>query len=184
MESTSTQRAWYYLSGVEWVQIQGANGLSLVVSPDDAMWGESSSLTIKAEVTIGDSVFADTHTIRKEYITGYSVQISSSKGQTFFNGVCQTVLTANVYYQGMLVDDDFVAENFVFCWKKYTLPDVENEVEDWWEAIYDDDNNLVQAFIDRTQKQITLNCEIQGSDMYVCELQTGEGFELTFPAII
>jgi hypothetical protein len=184
MESTSTQRAWYYLSGVEWVQIQGANGLSLVVSPDDAMWGESSSLTIKAEVTIGDSVFADTHTIRKEYITGYSVQISSSKGQTFFNGVCQTVLTANVYYQGMLVDDDFVAENFVFCWKKYTLPDVENEVEGWWEAIYDDDNNLVQAFIDRTQKQITLNCEIQGSDMYVCELQTGEGFELTFPAII
>ena len=184
MESTSTQRAWYYLSGVDWVQIEGANGLSLVVEPTSDMWGDSSTLVIKAEVTIGDSVFADTHTIRKEYITGYSVQIESSRGQTFFNGVCQTVLTAHVYYQGMLVDDAFVAENFVYSWKKYTLPDMENEVENWWAAIYDEDNNLVQAFIDRTKKQITLNCEIQGSDVYVCELQTGEGFELTFPTII
>ncbi len=184
LTSTSSQRAWYYQLGMQWVQIEDANGLSLEVSPTASYWGDANVLTIKAEVTIEDAVFADTITLRKEYLTGYSVEIVSSQGETFMNGQCQTVLTANVYYQGLLVDPEFVAENFVFFWRKYTLPDNTNEVSGWWQAIYDDQNNLIQPFIDRTAQSISLNCPIQGSDMYTCELQTGAGFTFTFPVVL
>jgi hypothetical protein len=184
LSSTSSQRKWYYLLGLQWVEIENENGLSLEVLPTASYWGDANTLTIKAEVTIDGAVYADTKTLRKEYLTGYAVEIVSSQGETFLNGQCETILTANVYYQGLLVDPEYVAENFVFYWRKYTLPDIANEVSDWWQAIYDNENNLVQPFIDRTAQSISLNCPISGSDMYTCELQTGAGFTFTFPVVL
>ena len=184
LSSTSSQRKWYYLLGLQWVEIENENGLSLEVLPTASYWGDANTLTIKAEVTIDGAVYADTMTLRKEYLTGYAVEIVSSQGETFLNGQCETILTANVYYQGLLVDPEYVAENFVFYWRKYTLPDIANEVSDWWQAIYDNENNLVQPFIDRTAQSISLNCPISGSDMYTCELQTGAGFTFTFPVVL
>ena len=184
MTSTSSQRKWYYRSGSNWVEIANQNGLTLTVEPDDSIWNNSTTLVIKAEVTIGDNVYADTITLRKEFLVGYSVEIVSSMGDTFMNGSCETVLTANVYYQGLLVDPNYVAENFTFFWRKYKMTDELTEQDDWWETIYDDENNVVQAFIDRTQQSITLNCPISGSDMYTCELQTGSGFTFSFPVVL
>lgn len=184
LSSTSSQRKWYYLLGLQWVEIENENGLSLEILPTASYWGDANTLTIKAEVTIDGAVYADTMTLRKEYLTGYAVEIVSSQGETFLNGQCQTILTANVYYQGLLVDPEYVAENFVFYWRKYTLPDIANEVSDWWQAIYDDENNIVQPFIDRTARSISLNCPISGSDMYTCELQTGTGFTFSFPVVL
>ena len=183
LTSTPSQRAWYYLHGTEWIQIEGEEGLTLEITPNSSYWGNSNALTIKAEVTMEEDVLADSITLRKEYLTGYSVEIVSSQGETFMNGQCQTVLTANVFYQGLLVDPEYVAENFVYYWRKYDLPDHINEVDGWWQAIYDDQNNLVQPFIDRTARSISLNCPIQGSDLYTCELQLGVGFPFTFPVV-
>lgn len=183
LTSTPSQRAWYYLHGTDWIQIEGEEGLTLEITPNSSYWGNLNALTIKAEVTMEEDVLADTITLRKEYLTGYSVEIVSSQGETFMNGQCQTVLTANVFYQGLLVDPEYVAENFVYYWRKYDLPDHTNEVDGWWRAIYDDQNNLVQPFIDRTARSISLNCPIQGSDMYTCELQIGVGFPFTFPVV-
>lgn len=184
MQSTSSQRAWYYLSGNTWVQIQGENGLTLEVEPDDDIWMNKNIVTVKAQVTIDDHVYADTITLRKEFLVGYSVEIVSSMGDTFMNGECSTVLTANVYYQGLLVDPEYVAENFTFFWRKYKITDELVEEDDWWQTIYDEENNVVQEFIDRTQQAITLNCPIDGSDMYTCELQIGSGFAFSFPAVL
>lgn len=183
LSSTPSQRAWYYLRGTDWIQIEGEVGLTLEITPNSSYWGNLNALTIKAEVTMEEDVLADTITLRKEYLTGYSVEIVSSQGETFMNGQCQTVLTANVFYQGLLVDPEYVAENFVYYWRKYDLPDHTNEAEGWWQAIYDEQNNLVQPFIDRTARSISLNCPIQGSDMYTCELQIGAGFPFTFPVV-
>ena len=183
LTSTPSQRAWYYLSGNQWVQIENENGMTLEITPNSSYWGDANMLTIKAEVTMEEDVLADTITMRKEYLTGYSVQVVSSQGETFMNGQCETILTAYVFYQGLLVDPEYVAENFVLYWRKYTLPDIENEVSDWWEAIYDEQNNVVQPFIDRTAQSISLNCPIQGSDLYTCELQIGVGFPFTFPVV-
>lgn len=184
MTSTSSQRKWYYRSGSNWVEIANQNGLTMTIAPDDTIWNNATTLVIKAEVTIDDNVYADTITLRKEFLVGYSIEIVSSVGDTFMNGQCETVLTANVYYQGLLVDPDYVAANFVFFWRKYKITDVLTEQSNWWETIYDEENNVVQAFIDRTRQSITLNCPISGSDMYTCELQTGSGFTFTFPVVL
>ncbi len=50
-----------------------------------------------------------TFTIRKQYIVAIR-EITSSQGVSYKNNSCQTVLTANVYYQGKLVDPDYVAK--------------------------------------------------------------------------
>lgn len=184
MSSTSSQRRWYYLNGDEWVRFPNANAKALTILPDGQYWNDSSILTVKCEVTLGSNVYADTFTIRKQYIQGYTVKVSSSQGESFKNGNCVTTLKASVYYQGNLVRDDFVSENFTFVWKKYNLPDIEHEDMDWFHAQYDGDGNLIQEAIDRTQQTITLGYRISGSDLFICELQNGSSvFPYTFPII-
>ena len=182
--STSSQRKWYYLKDDEWVKFSNANAKTLTILPDGKYWNDSSVLTVKCEVTIGTNVYIDTFTIRKQYILGYTVKVSSTQGDSFKNGKCATTLRASVYYQGNLVDDEFVAENFTFVWKKYNLPDIENEDTTWFQEQYDGDGNLIQEAIDRTQQSITLGYRISGSDLFICELQNGSSvFPYTFPVI-
>lgn len=123
------------------------------------------------------------HTIRKQYIVGYSLEITSSQGVSYKNNSCQTVLTANVYYQGKLVDPDYVAKNYIFKWTRYHLPDMENEVIDWWKEQRDNEGNIVQQEIDRSKPSITLNYGISGQDCFMCELLNGNMFPYEFPLI-
>lgn len=182
--STSEQRNWYYMTAdSQWIKMD-YNGLSLEVRPTDSYFDIQNSVTFKVEVVVDDLVFADTKTIRKEHISGYTVAITSSQGTTFSNGRCNTVLSAQVLFQGLPVSQDFIDANFVFYWRKYILPNIEEEAEGWQNAIYDEDNNIVQPWIDRTAQSITVNCEMTTNELYTCELQTGTGFELTFPVTI
>lgn len=184
LSSTSSQRKWYYMKDGEWVKFSNANAKTLTILPDGTYWNDSSVLTVKCEVTIGTNVYIDTFTIRKQYILGYTVKVTSTQGDSFKNGSCATTLKASVYYQGNLVDDDYVAENFTFVWKKYNLPDIENEDTTWYNEQYDGDGNLIQEAIDRTQQTITLGYRISGSDLFICELQNGSSvFPYTFPII-
>ena len=184
ISSTTSQRKWYYMRDEEWVKFTNSNAKTLTILPDGLYWNDKSSLTVKCEVTIGTNVYIDTFTIRKQYILGYTVKVSSTQGDSFKNGRCATTLKASVYYQGNLVDEDYVADNFTFVWKKYNLPDIEHEDTDWYNAQYDGDGNLIQEAIDRTQSTITLGYRISGSDLFICELQNGSSvFPYTFPVI-
>ena len=184
ISSTTSQRKWYYMRDDEWVKFTNSNAKTLTILPDGSYWNDKSSLTVKCEVTIGTNVYIDTFTIRKQYILGYTVKVSSTQGDSFKNGRCATTLKASVYYQGNLVDEDYVADNFTFVWKKYNLPDIEHEDTDWYNAQYDGDGNLIQEAIDRTQSTITLGYRISGSDLFICELQNGSSvFPYTFPVI-
>lgn len=185
LSSTSSQRKWYYLKDGTWVKLANSNGKTLTILPDEHYWEKDSSvLTIKCEVTIGTNVYTDTLTIRKQYIVGYTIKVTSTQGDLFRNGQCATTLKASVYYQGNLVDDAWVADNFTFVWKKYNLPDIENEDTAWFQEQRDEDGNLIQEAIDRTQQSITLGYKITGSDLFVCELQNGSSvFPYTFPII-
>lgn len=183
--STSSQRQWFYLKDNEWVKIKSANAKQYVVYPDSAMWNDGSVLTLKCVVTIGTNTYSDTFTIRKQHIVGYTVEVTSNQGKSFKNGSCTTTLRADVYYQGKLVDPQFVADNFTFVWKKFHLPDVKNEVSGWWEEQQDANGNVTQEAIDRTQQEITLGYKITGSDLFICELQNGSSvFPYTFPVIL
>lgn len=183
--STSSQRQWFYLKDNEWIKIKSANAKQYVVYPDSAMWNDGSVLTLKCVVTIGANTYSDTFTIRKQHIVGYTVEVTSNQGKSFKNGSCSTVLHANVYYQGKLVDPQFVADNFTFVWKKFHLPDVKNEISGWWEEQQDANGNVIQEAIDRTQQEITLGYKITGSDLFICELQNGSSvFPYTFPVIL
>ena len=113
------------------------------------------------------------------------MEVTSNQGKSFKNGSCSTILHADVYYQGKLVDPQYVKDNFTFVWKKFHLPDVKNEVDGWWNEQLDANGNVLQAAIDRTQQEIVLGYKITGSDLFVCELQNGSSvFPYTFPVIL
>lgn len=184
ISSTSSQRKWYYLNDKTWTVFSKQTAKTLTILPDAVYWNDQGSLTVKCEVTIGANVYTDTFTIRKQYILGYSVKISSTQGESFKNGDCSTILQADVYYKGNLVSPAYVEENFTFVWKKYHLPDIEHEVQGWWEEQYDSEGNLIQEAIDRTARIITLGYRISGSDLFICELQNGSSvFPYSFPII-
>lgn len=184
LTSTSSQRQWYYLKNNEWVKIKGANAKTYTVYPDSVAFTGDNTATFKIVLSIGASTYSDTFTIRKQHIVGYTINVTSEKGVSFKNNKCSTVLRADVYYQGKLVDPSFVKDKFTFVWKKYHLPDVENEIDGWWEEQRDAEGNVIQQAIDRTQQEITLGYAISGSDMFSCELQTGSSvFPYVFPLI-
>lgn len=183
MQSTSSQRQWQYLNGNDWVRIPNANGQTLTILPTDTYWGNDNTLTVKVVITINSKVYSDSITIKKTVITGYTVEVTSEQGNTFKNGVCQTELTAHVYYQGKLVSQNYVDANFSFLWHKYHLPDLENEVQDWWQEVTDEQGNVIREAIDRTASSIILDYDITGQDLYICELQSGAMFPYSLPVI-
>lgn len=165
--STSSQRQWYYKFGGEWIAIEDGNGPTLTVTPDSPWWNNESSVTFRCVIALNDSrTYTDTFTVKKQYVQGYTVIVTSSKGISFQNGTCETTLTAQVYYQGKLVDRDYAIDNFKFIWKRYdaaTMEELEcsNGVND----------------------TLTLDYELDGSEIYVCELATADSFDYSFPII-
>jgi hypothetical protein len=172
---------WYYKKDSEYVEFEDTDfetkGIRdvLRVEPTGDYWGDQeNTLVIRAVAIYEDTTYTDTFTVRKFAVEGYTVKITSSAGDTFRNGACSTVLTANVMYQGVAVDDEYIAEHFSYCWKKYILPDMENEVDDW------DENGIV-----RNTKSIEITGTLSGSEAYICEISTLEGssFPLYFPIL-
>lgn len=190
-QSTSSQRQWYLLIGDDWVAIPEANGPTLEVFPDSCYWlgyvsnppetdaqgnlityhGES-RVTFRCVVKLNDSrTYADTFNINKQYVQGYTVQITSSKGNAFQNGVCATVLTATVYYQGQPVNIEYAQENFTFTWHRYKKDDLSTDLG------FEDLDVTDGANI------LTLNYEMDGTDVFVCELGFADHFDYSFPII-
>ena len=165
--STSSQRQWYYKFGGEWIAIEDGNGPTLTVTPDSPWWNKESSVTFRCVISLNDSrTYTDTFTVKKQYVQGYTVIVTSSKGISFQNGTCSTVLTAQVYYQGKLVDRDYAIENFKFIWRRYdsaTMAELECS-----EGVND---------------TLTLDYELDGSETYICELATADSFDYSFPII-
>lgn len=165
--STSSQRQWYYKFGGEWVEIKDGNGPTLTVTPDSPWWNKESSVTFRCVISLNDSrTYTDTFTVKKQYVQGYTVLVTSSKGISFQNGTCSTTLTAQVYYQGKLVDRDYALENFKFIWRRYDSATME-ELE----------------CPDGVNDTLTLDYELDGSETYICELATADSFDYSFPII-
>ena len=173
---------WSYLKDDDYIQFNSTDP-SVEISPDSTMWNDDFTLTILCEATIGEKKLHDVITIKKQCIAGYTVEISSQQGLVFKNQECSTVLTANVFFQGMMVDPKYVKDNFNIRWTKYHLPDTEHPIINWWQEIRDADNNIIQEEIDTTQLSITLNYPIDGKDLYVCELSVINGFVYSFPVL-
>lgn len=176
---------WYYLDKTgTYILIDGGTSSVYNVDPNSTMWS-SSTLTLKATVSTSDGKsYEETFTVKKTFIVGFTVSVESSQSVTFKNGSCQTTLTANVYYQGKLVSEDYVAANFNYTWKKYHLPDKTNEVADWWKS-YTDSNGVAHSEVVRTNKTLPLDYLLKGSDYFDCELSTKveDGFPYALPII-
>ena len=177
LSSSSNNRKWQYLVGYQWVDFPEGknNGKTLTIFPFNSTpdyWGDSNKLTVRCVVTIGDKEYVDTFTIRKQYITGYTLEIVSSNGTGFKNNDCDTVLTANVYYQGKLVDPAYCQAHYIFKWVKCDLVNG---------AYVEDTSFWTTRNIDRTAQQITLDYPLSGSDCFFCELMLSPGFPYDFP---
>lgn len=165
LSSTSSQRQWYYKSGEEWMAIEDGNGATLTVAPDSPWWNAENLVAFKCVVVLNDShEYSDIFTIKKQYVDGYTVIVTSRNGISFKNGNCSTVLIANVYYQGKLVDIDYVLEHFRFSWWRYDYETME-EIE----------------CKDATDDTFVLDYELDDTDTYICKLETidscfGRGF--------
>ncbi len=188
--STSSQRQWYLLNEEAWVKIPGENGSTFTIFPNSALWyGEASNLpiaddcssaaysataciTLKCLVTLNDTqVCSDSFTVRKQYVDGHTIKITSSAGNVFQNGMCSTTLTATVYYQGQPVPLETILERYKFVWHRYSANDLANEL----------DFNDID--ISDTSDSITLNYAMNGADVFVCELRSNDSFDFTFPIV-
>lgn len=189
--SSSSQRQWYLLIGDDWAPIPEANGKSLEVFPDSCYWlgyvtappevdDEGNPITYHGEsrvsfmcvIQLNDArTYTDTFNITKQYVQGYTIQITSSKGNAFQNGICSTVLTATVYYQGQPVNIEYALERFTFTWHRYKINDLTTDLGFEDLDVTDGDNVL------------TLNYEMDGTDVYVCEIGLADHFDYSFPII-
>lgn len=172
---------WQYLNGQEWVNFpDNINGNeTLTVAPiceDGDYWGDSKLLNIKCSVFYNGEEYLDTFTIRKLFLDGYVIDITSSNGVWFKNNECATILNADVYYQGELLSPEYVREHFVLKWTKYDIVDGELIVdEEFWGEPGD------EKYIDRNAQTIVLDYALSGSDYFTCELlQFESGFPYNF----
>lgn len=190
-QSTSSQRQWYLLVGGEWKAIPGANGQTLAVLPDSCYWlgrvtpppmedaegnlivyhGES-RVTFSCVITLPNNrAYTDTFNINKLYVSGYSVLVTSAKGNAFQNGTCSTVLKATVYYQGQPVNEDYALKHFIFTWHRYKKDDMTHDL------------GFVDLDVTDGANKLTLNYDMDGTDVFVCELGLADYFDYSFPII-
>lgn len=127
--SSTSGRKWYYLGDDNrYVLFNGENGRNLTVLPDASYWGNRNTLTIKCVVTVNSVDYADTITIQKRQNgeDAYTVQVLSSNGNIFRNGIGTTVLTAHVYRGGTDITDQLRPQDF-----------------DWWKTSENSDADQV-----------------------------------------
>lgn len=177
-DSTTTYK-WQYLDGSAWTDFPSGNTANtFTILPTGSYWQGNAKLEVKCVATIGGKEYSDSIVIRKQVLTGYTLEVVSANGVGFKNDTCDTVLKANVYYQGKLVDPDFAKTHFHFRWKKL---DFQNgafvEDADFWGTPGAD------GYIDPTQMSVTVNYPISGLDKFICEMtnDTPAGFPYDLP---
>lgn len=171
--------AWFYLSGNQYVLMEGQTSRQLHINPLQDFWGNT-ALTVKCVVTCNDRQYVDTITIKKNVTSGYELKIDSSKGTMYKNRDCETTLTAKVLYQGQEVSPRWADHNYRFRWKLYHLPDLENEDTEWWNrqpALMD----MRTPALDRCSRVLNLNYPLPEQDCFVCELTEVNAFSYVFP---
>lgn len=166
----SSVRKWYVLNGSDYELLDGISGNELTIQPSAPYWHDRYALTLKCVALYGGETYTATHTVRKQYMEGLTIEVSSSQGIACRNGHCRTTLTATVYNQGMKVDFSTLSDRYAIRWVKYRVPDMEHEVADWWQEKRDDRGQVIRKAINITQPTITLDYEISGQDCFVCEL--------------
>lgn len=169
---------WQYLTSEGWEDIEGETDSSIEITPQSDMWDEDDCINLRIVATVSNTNCYDSITLRKLYVAGYTVEITSENGTSFHNGSCQTTLKAQILYRGTPITD---YEGFAFMWHKYTLPDVENEDTDWYQEQVDDDGEVVRPAIDRTASEITLDYVLGSQDYFVCTVSTTDMFTYDFP---
>lgn len=172
IDSTEDERTWYYLSGDEYVEIEGENGLSLEVAPEADYWGDATLRVFKCSVDVNGSIYSATYTISKVNAEGYIAEITSSDGTAFVNGTCSTTLTVNVRYNGTLLTSDEVDSLFDITWTRASIEDKDTTID------FDDGDATKEG------QSITLDYEMDEGDWYMVELTVKEGasvFPLIFP---
>lgn len=113
--SSSSNRRWLYLNNNnDYVDFPNENGRILTILPDEHYWQDRSSLTVKCIVKTNHVECVDTITIQriKNGEDAYSVAIYSTKGNTFKNGVGQTMLVAHVFKGGTDITSQMTAKDF------------------------------------------------------------------------
>ena len=113
--SSSSNRRWLYLNNNnDYVDFPNENGRILTILPDEHYWQDRSSLTVKCIVKTNHVECVDTITIQriKNGEDAYSVVIYSTKGNTFKNGVGQTMLVTHVFKGGTDITSQMAAKDF------------------------------------------------------------------------
>ena len=178
------ERSWSYFNGSKYILFQGESTNDLVIGLDDECWGQENQLMIKYEVKRNLSVYYDTITIRKTYWDGYQIMITSSQGESFRNGICATQLSADVYFEGVLVSQEVIEKSAAFRWVKYTYPDLETPVEGWCDEIVGDDGEVLQQAINPEAQTIQIYNANLVKDKYVCILSVENIFPYPSPMIL
>lgn len=148
---------WYFLNrdGV-YVSIPNEKSQTLVVNPNSKYWLDNDVCQLKCVVTFNRIEYSDTILIQKKFVEGYDVVISSTEGVFYKNGVCQTLLKADVYYNGILISDSEATDKFNFAWKRYSLDG--EEITDW------------STETDRYNPAISLNTRFNNQQKFTCEI--------------
>lgn len=176
--STVSSYKWQYKNDGSWQDFAGNGTSSLTVLPVADYWQGSAKLEIRCIATIDGKQYSDSITVRKQVLTGYTIEVTSSNGVGFKNNTCTTVFTANVKYQGKPVDPDFAKSHFHFRWKKL----------DYQDGVFVEDTAFwgtpgTDGYIDPTQMSISVDYPISGLDKFICEMtdDTPAGFPYDLP---
>lgn len=112
--STPGSIQWFYLYNGDYVKFDGANDRTINILPNAEYWHGESYLTIKCSSTHNLIEYFDTITIQRveNGDDAYWVQILTSNGNTFKNGIGTTTLTAHVYRGGIEITDQLFAKDF------------------------------------------------------------------------
>ena len=180
----SSTGKWSYFNRSAYIDFKGELSNSLIIDIGDDCWNQENKLMVKYEVTYNQKTYYDTITIKKIYQSGYQIKVNSSQGENFHNGRCITTLTAEVYYQGIAVSPEVIEKSMAFQWAKYTFPDLENPVEDWWKEVRDEEGTLLQAEVNPESQSIDIYNVNTIQDKYVCILSVENVFPYPTPMIL
>ena len=90
-------------------------------------------------------------------ISNYSVLILSTEGDTFKNGVINTVLKARVYYGDKDITDELDANRF--RWTRSSSDKVADQI---WNAKYFGGVKEIQITTEDVHRRATFNCDLLG----------------------
>lgn len=112
---TGTIQKWQYLAeDGNWKD--AGNGTKIQITPSFHAWEDRDILTLKYISLWKEAEYTETFTISKQYDgqDNYSVYIGSSQGNTFRNGIIDTILSASLFKGGIDITDKIPDHNFLW----------------------------------------------------------------------